>query len=93
MKIKSSIILKSALASIQAGTQQYACAAIQDAETTIRLEIGQEVSSSAMQIFSKFMPGKVRQDVKLYSQWWEKGSTERIEALEKAIAVAEKRQD
>ena len=93
MKVKSSEILSTALDLITSGKHQYACAAIQDAETTIRFEVKEEVSSNAMQIFSKFMPARVNPQIKLYSQWWEKGSVERIAALQKAIETAKKRND
>lgn len=84
MKLKASHVLSDALLLIETGKQQYACAAIQDVETSVRLDLGEEVSSNAMQIFSKFMPARVKPQIKLYSQWWDKGSTERIEAFEES---------
>ena len=93
MKLKASLVLEDALLLIETGKQQYACAAIQDVETSVRLDLGEEVSSNAMQIFSKFMPARVKPQIKLYSPWWDKGSSERIEALKKAIETAKKRGD
>ncbi len=93
MKIKASRVLEDALLLIVSGKQQYACAAIQDVETSVRFDLGEEVSSSAMQIFSKFMPAKIDQRIKLYSAWWDKGDVARIDALKKTIEVAKKRGD
>lgn len=88
MKIKSSAILQEALDNIVAGEQRYVCAAIQDVETELRLFYNENISSKAMQVFSKHKPEWVRDDVKLSSSWWPKGSGERLAALQKSIETA-----
>jgi hypothetical protein len=89
MKLKSSEVLQSALNNIIAGHQQYACAAIQDVETSCRLLLGENVTSSAQKVFNRFMPRTVNPAIKLYGQWWPKGDYGRIVALENAISYAE----
>lgn len=93
MRIKSSVILQSALDSIVAGEQQYACAAIMLVETNLRWEHNQDVKSNAMQIFSKQMPKRVIIAIRNNSAWWDKGSPERVEALQLAINEAESKGD
>ena len=93
MKMKSSDVLRQALNSLLLGTQQYACAAIQDAETTKRFEVGEEITSNAAGVLSKFMPSDQDKRIKLYGQWWPKGSPLRIEAVEKALKMAISRGD
>lgn len=93
MKVKSSVVLELALQVIQQGQQHYACAAIQDVETTMRMEQGENVTSNAQKIFNSFMPKRVNLAIKLYGEWWPKGSEERITALEAAIKQAITKQD
>ena len=90
MKLKASAVLQAALSSILDGHQNYACAAIQDIETTARMVHNENVTSNAQKVFNRFMPASVNPAIKLFGQWWPKHAPERIEALKQAIAAAEK---
>ena len=85
MKVKSSVILQTALESIESGKQRYACAAIQDAETDLRFLHKENVTSKAMQVFSRYQPAFVSDNVKLSQAWWPKDSPDRITALKHSI--------
>ena len=85
MKIKSSVILQTALDSIESGKQRYACAAIQDAETDLRFLHNENITSKAMQMFSRHQPSWVNDNVKLAQAWWPKDSPDRIIALKSSI--------
>ena len=87
MKVKSSVILSGALELIETGTQRYACAAIQDVETDLRFLHNENVTSKAMQVFSRYQPAWVNDNVKLSQTWWPKDSPDRITALKSAIAT------
>lgn len=93
MKVKSSVVLGLALQAIQQGQQNYACAAIQDVETTMRMDQGENVTSNAQKVFNRFMPKSVNPAIKLYGEWWPKGSVDRITAMEAAIQYAISTQD
>lgn len=93
MKVKSSIILAESLKLIESGEQSFACAAILDVETSLRWQHKENVTSKAMQVFEKFRPKGIADAMKLYSEWWPKGSPDRIVALNAAIAVAKKQND
>ncbi len=93
MKLKSSAVLADAKKLIETGAHQYACAAIQDVETTIRLDTGENVSSKAQAIFMTFKPAYVWEGVKHAQQWWPKGDVKRLEALDQAIKVALSKND
>jgi hypothetical protein len=85
--------LRTALESIESGNQRYACAAIQDAETDLRFLHNENVTSKAMQVFSRFQPAWVNDNVKLSQTWWPKDSPDRIAALKSAIATTESKGD
>ena len=93
IKVKASEVLTEALARILDKRQFFACAAIQDVETDIRYEKKDEVKSNAAKIFSQFKPKQVRDDMKIFSEWWPKGDERRIDALKMAIEVAKKAKD
>lgn len=94
MKVKSSEILTKALALIESGEQNFACAAIQDVETQIRWDSNvNNVFSKAMQVWMTFKPKRVSETLKNLQEWWPKGDPERIETLKLAIAKARKAND
>jgi hypothetical protein len=93
MKVKSSIILADALKLIESGEQTFACAAILDVETALRWEHKENVTSKAMQVFERFRPKRVVDAMKIYGEWWPKGSPDRIIALNAAIVAAKKQND
>jgi hypothetical protein len=94
MKVKSSEVLRKALALIESGEQMYACAAIQDVETDLRFaNNGKDVKTNAAKIFSVYKPAEIPENMKTSQGWWPKGSTLRIDALKKAIGMALKRGD
>ena len=94
LKLKASDVLSRALNLIQTGQQRYACCAIQDVETQVRWDTGeQNVSSKAMNVFSTFMQTTVKPEYKSLGEWWPVGSPDRLAALEKAILLAIKRGD
>jgi hypothetical protein len=93
MKVKSSVVLTKALQLIESNQQSFVCAAIQDVETEMRWEANENVVSKAFVIWMQFKPPIIRDDVKHLQQWWPKGDPERIATLQKAIAIAEARND
>lgn len=93
VKLKASIILTNALALIESGEQRFACAAIQDVETTMRWETNNDVSSKAQSIFDTFAPKTMDPRTKGIIEWWPKGDQRRIDALKQAIEMAKKRND
>lgn len=93
MKVKSSIILTEALRLIETGARQYACAAIQDAETQMRWDTGKEISSKAMDVFMTFKPKHIGENNKRIQEWWPRGAVERNGALQAAIDKAKKQND
>ena len=94
MKVKSSVVLTQALALIETGAQSFACAAIQDVETQMRWDSGENVTSKAQKVFNGFMPERMKENKNAsITEWWPKGSPERIEALEAAIQAARKAND
>ena len=94
MKIKSSLILGEALKLVESGQQKYACAAIQDVETQIRWDNNvQNVVSKATDIFMKFKPSIIPDNMKLTQGWWPIGSEDRIIALKEAIKIAKQKND
>lgn len=93
MKVKSSIILQTALESIESGDQRYACAAIQNAETDLRFLHNENVTSKAMQVFSRYQPTWVNDNIKLSQTWWPKDSPDRIIALQSAIKACSSKGD
>ena len=93
MKVKSSVILTEALRLIETGQQQYACAAILDAETQMRWDTKKEISSKAMDIFLTFKPKRIGESNKRIQEWWPRGDSERLTALQAAIEKAKKQND
>lgn len=94
MKVKSSVVLTQALALIESGQQSFACAAIQDVETQMRWDSGENIISKAQKVFNTFMPEEMKKNNNsAIMEWWPKGSPARIEALTQAIAVARKAND
>lgn len=91
---KSSYVLLEALKLINGNKQTYACAAIQDVETTLRYaNNGRDVKTNATSIFAKYRPSDIPDNMKASQGWWPKGSALRVEALEKAIEFAKKKGD
>lgn len=89
IKLKSSLVLNAALDNILNGSQSFVCAAIQDVETTVRLDKKDEVKSNALKYFSKYRPKHVREDLKTFGEWWPKTDKQsRIAALRAAIDEA-----
>lgn len=94
MKVKSSLVLQKALVLIQSGEQSFACAAIQDVETQMRWDSGENIISKAQKVFNGFIPENMKTNKNSgIVEWWPKGSPERVEALEAAIKVALKSND
>jgi hypothetical protein len=93
VKLKSSIVLQDALDMITDGRHRFVCAAIQDVETSVRLDTGVEVKSGAMKLFLKFKPAHIKDDVRTIQEWWPKGSELRVQALQDAITLAKKQGD
>lgn len=93
MKVKSSIVLAAALVLIESGEQSYACAAIQDVETTMRWDENQDIQSKAMAIWMTFKPKEIREAIQTLQVWWPKGDLQRIETLKLAVAQAKKQND
>lgn len=92
MKVKSSVVLTQALALIEAGKQDFVCAVILDVETEMRWDSGENIISKAQKVFDQFKPDRITRNASIM-EWWPKKSPERIEALNKAIAVARKSND
>jgi hypothetical protein len=93
MKVKASVVLAAALELIKSGKQSFACAAIQDVETQMRLDAdGENIISKAQSIFNTFKPERIKSNASIV-EWWPTGSPERIEALEQAIKLAKQRND
>lgn len=94
MKIKSSEILERAKALILSGEQSFACAAIQDVETDLRYaNNGKDVKNNAAKFFAPYRPENIPDNMKASQPWWPKGASERIDALDNAIADAKKKGD
>lgn len=93
MKVKSSLVLTKALAQIESGAQNFVCAAIQDVETQMRWDSGDNIISKANQVWLTFKPPAIHDNVKSLQQWWPKFDPRRIEALKLAITKAAKNND
>lgn len=93
MKVKSSVVLSKALEQIELGAQNFVCAAIQDVETQMRWDSGDNIISKATQLWMTFKPPAIHDNVKSLQQWWPKFDPQRIEVLKLAIAKAKKNND
>lgn len=94
MKVKSSAVLRQVKSEILRGQHDFICCAIISVETDMRIDSKvNDVTSNAQGIVNTFKPKIIRENMKMSQPWWDKGSPDRMEALDKAILLAVKRND
>lgn len=94
LTVKSSLVLQHALEKLKDGRQCFACAAIMDTELDFSYDNGNRIiKSQALSYMLTHKPSIINDNMKMTQPWWPKDDPLRLEAVEKAIAAAQKRGD